>query len=308
MAQLIILAIFVLTLAIISAGILISSHLRATYQTNFLSTMLFYLVFWFTFGFYVFWGQILLTLLLGPYVEQEILDKIINITVYLGSPFLIFAGLMIVKFMHEISGRQMKAIFISLYMVINVAIFTAVAFVLNKLKIIEAQNLVKYVFILDSFLFTFLNLYYLNSSVKKRVVLKKTEMKFISFCLILMLSAQTIAILFYNKNIYYSLIFILIYFLSGLFLPIYLRYTADLSTLLVVDGNNLSFENFCNNFEISKREKEIIIEIYNGLSNQQIADKLFISLQTVKDHTHRIYIKTNCNSRTQLIRLLGDNF
>jgi DNA-binding NarL/FixJ family response regulator len=45
-------------------------------------------------------------------------------------------------------------------------------------------------------------------------------------------------------------------------------------------------------------------EICNGLSNQQIADKLFISLQTVKDHSSRIYYKTNCTGRAQLITMV----
>jgi DNA-binding CsgD family transcriptional regulator len=46
-------------------------------------------------------------------------------------------------------------------------------------------------------------------------------------------------------------------------------------------------------------------EICAGLSNQQIADKLFISLQTVKDHTSRIYYKTNCSGRAQLIAMVN---
>ncbi|MBW6501428.1 MAG: LuxR C-terminal-related transcriptional regulator [Bacteroidales bacterium] len=57
---------------------------------------------------------------------------------------------------------------------------------------------------------------------------------------------------------------------------------------------------------MSPRETDIIREICNGLSNKEIADKLFISLQTVKDHTHRIYIKTNVKSRVQLINLVQD--
>lgn len=69
---------------------------------------------------------------------------------------------------------------------------------------------------------------------------------------------------------------------------------------------DISFDEFNFKFEISPREQDIIRKIYNGLSNKEIADKLFISLQTVKDHTHRIYIKTNVKSRVQLINLLRE--
>jgi DNA-binding NarL/FixJ family response regulator len=76
--------------------------------------------------------------------------------------------------------------------------------------------------------------------------------------------------------------------------------------LLAKPENNLNFDTLCRNFDISPREKEIVQEICKGLTNQQIADKLFISLQTVKDHTHRIYIKVNCASRAQLITIVND--
>jgi DNA-binding NarL/FixJ family response regulator len=42
-------------------------------------------------------------------------------------------------------------------------------------------------------------------------------------------------------------------------------------------------------------------KIWLGKTNKQIAEELFISLQTVKDHTHRIYSKLGVKSRTQLV-------
>ena len=114
-------------------------------------------------------------------------------------------------------------------------------------------------------------------------------------------------IFFYEIDIYITLAFILLFYVYGGLIPVYLRYKTDLSKLLIPGENNVSFERFCEKYEISKREKEVIHEICSGLSNQQIADRLFISLQTVKDHTHRIYGKTNCNSRAQLISMVNEN-
>ena len=44
-------------------------------------------------------------------------------------------------------------------------------------------------------------------------------------------------------------------------------------------------------------------EICKGKTNQQIADDLFITLQTVKDHTHNIYKKVKVKNRVQLSQL-----
>jgi DNA-binding CsgD family transcriptional regulator len=61
---------------------------------------------------------------------------------------------------------------------------------------------------------------------------------------------------------------------------------------------------FTDKFEISRREAEIVELICRGKSNQDISDSLFISLQTVKDHIHRIYLKTGVKNRVQLTNLI----
>jgi LuxR family maltose regulon positive regulatory protein len=52
---------------------------------------------------------------------------------------------------------------------------------------------------------------------------------------------------------------------------------------------------------ISQRELEVLQLIASGLSNREIADKLFISLNTVKTHTKNINSKLNVNSRTKAV-------
>ena len=62
-------------------------------------------------------------------------------------------------------------------------------------------------------------------------------------------------------------------------------------------------EEMMKTYNISNREKEIITLICNGNSNRQIADQLFISIYTVKDHIHNIFQKTNVKNRVQLANL-----
>ncbi len=52
---------------------------------------------------------------------------------------------------------------------------------------------------------------------------------------------------------------------------------------------------------ISKRELDVLILISQGHSNQQIADELFVSTNTVKTHTSRLFGKLEVKNRTQAI-------
>jgi LuxR family maltose regulon positive regulatory protein len=52
---------------------------------------------------------------------------------------------------------------------------------------------------------------------------------------------------------------------------------------------------------LSERELEILQLISEGLTNPEIASRLFVSLNTVKAHTRNIYGKLNVHSRTQAI-------
>lgn len=54
-------------------------------------------------------------------------------------------------------------------------------------------------------------------------------------------------------------------------------------------------------FDLSNREMEILLLMTEGFSNEIIAEKLFISEQTVKNHLKRIYEKLNVHSRTQAV-------
>jgi len=54
---------------------------------------------------------------------------------------------------------------------------------------------------------------------------------------------------------------------------------------------------------LSRRELEVLALIEGGCSNQEIADKLVISITTVKRHISNIYSKLDVKSRTQAIAL-----
>ena len=57
---------------------------------------------------------------------------------------------------------------------------------------------------------------------------------------------------------------------------------------------------------ISKREYEVLELIADGLSNQEIADKLFVSTSTVKTHTSNLFAKLDARRRTQAVQIAKD--
>ncbi len=61
---------------------------------------------------------------------------------------------------------------------------------------------------------------------------------------------------------------------------------------------------FLERFGVSGRERDVAAGVLQGLSNAQIADRLFISSRTVEKHLSTIYRKAGIKSRLQLYTLL----
>jgi DNA-binding CsgD family transcriptional regulator len=101
----------------------------------------------------------------------------------------------------------------------------------------------------------------------------------------------------------FLLVFLSWHLIPILFLNIYLNKYQEPENLLPDDFETRLLA-FIEKHEISKRESEVVRLICRGLSNQEISDTLFISLQTVKDHIHRIFVKTGVRNRVQLSNMI----
>ncbi|HEX6160368.1 MAG TPA: LuxR C-terminal-related transcriptional regulator [Thermoanaerobaculia bacterium] len=53
---------------------------------------------------------------------------------------------------------------------------------------------------------------------------------------------------------------------------------------------------------ITAREHEILVLIAQGLSNREIGEKLFVSENTVKTHSSRLFVKLEVNRRVQAVQ------
>lgn len=52
---------------------------------------------------------------------------------------------------------------------------------------------------------------------------------------------------------------------------------------------------------LSRRELEVLQLMSGGLSNQEIADRMFVSLNTIKTHSSRVFEKLEVQRRTQAV-------
>ena len=57
--------------------------------------------------------------------------------------------------------------------------------------------------------------------------------------------------------------------------------------------------------ELSSRQREILKELHTGASNKEIAARLFISTQTVKNHLRAVFTKLDVHSRSEAMALLA---
>lgn len=58
------------------------------------------------------------------------------------------------------------------------------------------------------------------------------------------------------------------------------------------------------NHRLTEREREVLILAYQGMSNPEIAEQLFISPHTVKRHMHNIFAKLNVSTRVEMIHII----
>ncbi len=67
------------------------------------------------------------------------------------------------------------------------------------------------------------------------------------------------------------------------------------------DGPFVLNDSELSNLGISKRELEVLQLMSEGLSNNEIAEKMFVSLNTIKTHSSNLFVKLDVKRRTQAI-------
>ncbi|MDB4582542.1 LuxR C-terminal-related transcriptional regulator [Draconibacterium sp.] len=299
---------FIISGGIAVIGIMVSYSLYQINKKPVLALLLYQQIFLFSFFIYGIWGNMALRLIIGDLnISHELSAKLAFFIPIIGIPFLVVSWFMLIKFSLNLNGhKSTKGFVYSYFPTLVVAVFVLGVLIQKEIflipddadlfivRILVGLNLVAHLI----FIFPFLN-------SKNRTPLLK-EIGFERKRAILSLVGVTgysVIMSFFNIFDYISTcIAIIILFGASVFIPVFIK----LNFISSQSARNMNFNSFCELYEISKREAEIILEICSGKSNKAISEKLFITLQTVKDHNHHIYTKTGVKSRVQLANLVRE--
>lgn len=314
MVSLAFIIVFIFCLATAVAAILLSHHQLSTYNSSFHKFYFYYLVAFYAFSTYGIWGQIFMRVLLsGKDLQLIIVENVANFLPVLGVPFLFVSWMMLVSMTYSLFDSKVKSIWNYVHALMLLAVFAGswwiYIFVSGHSNLASPYlKFTEMVVLLLFELFYFIVLGIVFLRLYRQHFLKGAK-NVSRFWLLLNLGVviRVACLALATINDWTILPAILLYFASNFVPFIYLRNVSDLVFDPVkaagTDSDKMQF--IFQKFKITKREREIILHICDGKSNQQIADDLFISLQTVKDHTHRIYSKIGIKSRMQLVQKLN---
>ncbi len=300
-----------------TASVLLANKLNRTYGFNYLRSYEYYQVLSIIFGVFGLIGTMLIRRILMDFsIEARLLVTIVQMLPFLSLPFLMAAWYMFIRISAELVNRSLSISFTILFFSIQFVLFLVYGFAILKFTDIVDEDLesitelIKKVMIamhLITLMISFYLLYFYGRRLKDMVHRKMV----LNFAHIFLLIQLTTIILFYltDKGKFIPAAYLLLYFSGGILPLLYLCRRLKIDT---VHGDALTRADINDLFKrhgISKREQEIVDKICAGLTNKQIADALFISLQTVKDHSHNIYKKLGVKNRVQMVnKIKGSDF
>ncbi len=72
----------------------------------------------------------------------------------------------------------------------------------------------------------------------------------------------------------------------------------------IIEKHEVNFDQVKSDYCLTKRETEVLRHICGGITNKEIAEKMFISEYTVKDHIKKIMKNMGVSSRSEIIAVL----
>lgn len=295
-------------------SIFFAHQLMKRYREPAISSYFYYLIFLYIFGAYSLVGSgILERLFTSMETDEDIIHSARLFNIILGIPFLALAKFMMIRSMLEFLRKSIRPVYSVPYFLVSMAALVLYGISTVRLTwldlgsypmLLTIQYWTFIAFMTAIYLLTFLitHLKSRKEEAHRRIFIRRFGILYIIYML---LCCSALFLVKLHAIVPYIFIFLFLswHLIPILFFNIYLDKYQTRTTDLEEDFEIL-LTLFVEKFDISKREREVITLICKGLSNQEIGESLYISLQTVKDHIHHIFIKTGVKNRVQLTNLI----
>lgn len=304
MVQLAFIITFIVCAAAALAGLLLSNDLRKKNPGhNHVQLLLYQQIFVYLFAFYAIWGSIMAPVILSTeWLSGNMRERLTAIVVVLAIPFQLFSWWFLLRLFIDplklknqiIVSTGMFAGTFTAALLITVYLFRQNILLNATIGLFCTAHLMIAVIVASLFFF------------KPGAQFPRKTNRLLAPLIIVVALLQALGTNIYKINVLTTLLFIATFFILNLW-PVLLFWFFAEKTISAETSTTINDDTLLEKYQITKREAEIIRGICQGKTNQEIADELFISLQTVKDHTSRIYLKTALKNRTQLSNLFGNN-
>jgi DNA-binding CsgD family transcriptional regulator len=285
---------------------------RNKYSESYLNSFFYYQILAFIFGIYGILGNLLIREILPKFdVNYSGIEIAAQLFPFIGLPFLIAAWYMKLKMAAEVCQKKTHRYIPFVYFAITTLAFLVYGLAIKKipdLNVESGKNLQQNIFLgfalIELLVEGYIVVFFLIQSFGEKLVPKKLFLSRIALIIIALTLLKAASLYFSQLHFAIGLYFLILYFAGNLPLVILIKVFLEKNDAISIDSIPLENSLF-QKFKITPREKEIIIEICQGKTNQQIADKMFITLQTVKDHIDNIFQKTEVQNRVQLSQLFS---
>lgn len=286
---------FILCLSLTAGGLLVVFRFRQARRNDSFHWLQYFLILLYVYGYYSLWSAIAL----AGFMDVENVERVATLVAQMGAPFFLVALLMLLLWtarIHERALAPLLGLAMAASMLLMVAAMRWAPGTADPVRVLCSVAAFVVAMLLAAQLLA-------GRAPPAKPVVKPEGRRWLP-----VLSAAAGLIHLTTLTPLYGLahfdvLFALAFYLFNTALVVVYTYQAP-ETLM---QPQLSLEDFLLKYGISRREADILRGIYAGKTNQEIATALFISLQTVKDHSSRIYQKTFVKNRAQLSTLIRES-
>lgn len=291
-------------------SIWITIRLLDRYKERFLGYYLFYLIFQILFGFFAYIvPHIVRSFIFNQSNLSEGAKQVLQFFPFMAVPLVITGVFLYYLMFMELKNKKPSALFSVLYFGMQGGMVIITGLLFFKVPFLKIESPTNFSRILDmSYLGTdaavSITVIISTLMIIKTLTYSPRKKMILNFSLIHLILKLVKYLMFIFIDLYsFTGIFYIALFLGGDIFPVlYLNVVLSdvIGTSAVAIGNKERME------VLSKREREIVDLICMGKSNKEIADTLFISIQTVKTHTYRVFRKLGIKNRVQLTNIVSD--